>query len=32
MEKRLARHGSEVRFTNYQYYWVATYRIMPGIT
>ena len=32
MEKRLSRHGSEVRFTNYQYYWVATYRIMPGIT
>jgi SAM-dependent methyltransferase len=32
MEKRLGRHGSEVRFTNYQYYWVATYRIMPGIT
>lgn len=32
MEKRLGRHGGEVRFTNYQYYWVATYRIMPGIT
>jgi len=31
MEKRLGRHGSEERFTNYQYYWVATYRIMAGI-
>jgi ubiquinone/menaquinone biosynthesis C-methylase UbiE len=30
MEKRLGRHGSEVRFTNYQYYWVATYRIMSA--
>ena len=30
MEKRLGRHGSDVRFTNYQYYWVATYRIMSG--
>lgn len=30
MEKRLGRHGSEVRFTNYQYYWVATYRIMAA--
>jgi demethylmenaquinone methyltransferase/2-methoxy-6-polyprenyl-1,4-benzoquinol methylase len=32
MEKRLGRHGSDVHFTNYQYYWVATYRIMAGIT
>ena len=30
MEKRLGRHGGEVRFTNYQYYWLATYRIMPS--
>jgi len=30
MERRLARHGSDVRFTNYQYYWVATYRIMSA--
>ena len=30
MEKRLSRHGGEVRFTNYQYYWVATYRIMSA--
>ena len=32
MEKRLGRRGGDVRFTNYQYYWVATYRIMPGTT
>ena len=32
MEKRLSRHGGDVRFTNYPYYWVATYRIMPGTT
>jgi len=32
MAKRLGRHGSDVRFTIYQYYWVATYRIMPGST
>ena len=30
MEKRLGRHGGEVRFTNYQYYWVATCRIMAA--
>jgi len=30
MEKRLGRHGSDARFTSYQYYWVATYRIMAG--
>ena len=30
MEKRLARHGSDARFTSYQYYWVASYRIMAG--
>ena len=30
MEKRLGRHGTDVRFTNYQYYWVATYRIMSA--
>jgi len=30
MEKRLGRHGGDVRFTSYQYYWVASYRIMAG--
>ena len=30
MEKRLGRYGSEVRFTNYQYYWMATCRIMAA--
>ena len=30
MEKRLGRVGSDVRFTNYQYYWVATCRIMAA--
>jgi hypothetical protein len=30
MEKRLARHGSDVRFTSYQLLLVATYRIMAG--
>ncbi|MGH8724077.1 MAG: class I SAM-dependent methyltransferase [Burkholderiales bacterium] len=28
MEQRLGRHGTEVRFSRYQYYWTATYRIM----
>jgi len=31
MEQRLGRHGTEIRFSTYQYYWVATYRIMAGI-
>ena len=30
MEKRLGRYGSEVRFVNYQYYWLATCRIMAA--
>ena len=30
MEKRLGRHGTEVRFVNYQYYWLATCRIMAA--
>lgn len=30
MQARLARHGGEVRFVNYQYYWVASYRIIPA--
>ena len=30
MEKRLSRHGSDARFTSYQYYWVASYRIMAA--
>lgn len=28
LEARLARAGSEVRVTRYQYYWLASYRIM----
>lgn len=32
MQERLARHGSDVQLSNYQYYWVATYRIMAGTT
>ncbi len=31
MEGCLGRHGSEIRFSTYQYYWVATYRIMAAI-
>ena len=30
LEARLARHGSEVRVREYQYYWLATYRIMAA--
>jgi demethylmenaquinone methyltransferase/2-methoxy-6-polyprenyl-1,4-benzoquinol methylase len=30
MAQRLGRHGKEVRFVTYQYYWLATYRIMAG--
>jgi SAM-dependent methyltransferase len=30
LEARLARAGSEVRVTRYQYYWLASYRIMAG--
>lgn len=29
---RLGRHGTEVRFSSYEYYWVASYRIMAGTT
>jgi len=25
-----ARLGNEVRYVEYQYYWVASYRIMPA--
>jgi ubiquinone/menaquinone biosynthesis C-methylase UbiE len=32
MQARLARHGTEVRFSSYEYYWVASYRIMAGTT
>lgn len=32
MEKHLAPHGTEIRFLPYEYYWVATYRIMAGTT
>jgi ubiquinone/menaquinone biosynthesis C-methylase UbiE len=32
MQARLGRYGSEFRFTSYQYYWVATYRIMASTT
>jgi ubiquinone/menaquinone biosynthesis C-methylase UbiE len=30
MEERLGRHGRDARFVNYQYYWVATCRIMAA--
>jgi demethylmenaquinone methyltransferase/2-methoxy-6-polyprenyl-1,4-benzoquinol methylase len=30
MKARLARYGTDVQFTDYQYYWVATYRIMAA--
>ena len=30
MQTRLGRHGTEVRFVPYEYYWVATYRIMAA--
>jgi SAM-dependent methyltransferase len=30
LEARLGRHGTEVRLVNYQYYWVATCRIMAA--
>jgi SAM-dependent methyltransferase len=30
MESRLAAFGADVRFTEYQYYWVASYRIMAA--
>ena len=30
LEGRLGRFGSQVRVTRYQYYWLASYRIMPG--
>jgi demethylmenaquinone methyltransferase/2-methoxy-6-polyprenyl-1,4-benzoquinol methylase len=32
MEARLGRHGTGVRFSSYEYYWVATYRIMGSTT
>ena len=31
MEARLGRYGTEVRFSTYQYYWLATYRIMAAL-
>lgn len=30
LRERLARFGREVRVSEYEYYWVATYRIMAG--
>lgn len=30
LEARLARHGAEVQVREYQYYWLATYRIMAA--
>jgi demethylmenaquinone methyltransferase/2-methoxy-6-polyprenyl-1,4-benzoquinol methylase len=30
MKARVGRMGSEFRFSAYEYYWVATYRIMPA--
>jgi len=32
MRSRLARFGTDVGFAEYQYYWLATYRIMAGTT
>jgi len=32
MRTRLGRFGTDVAFSEYEYYWVATYRIMSGIT
>jgi SAM-dependent methyltransferase len=32
MQAQLAGHGTEVRFSSYEYYWVASYRIMAGTT
>jgi demethylmenaquinone methyltransferase/2-methoxy-6-polyprenyl-1,4-benzoquinol methylase len=32
MRARLSRFGTDVVFAEYQYYWLATYRIMPGTT
>jgi demethylmenaquinone methyltransferase/2-methoxy-6-polyprenyl-1,4-benzoquinol methylase len=32
MQARLAPYGTEIRFLPYEYYWVATYRIMAGTT
>jgi len=31
LETRLGRYGTEVQFSSYQYYWVATYRIMAAL-
>jgi SAM-dependent methyltransferase len=32
LRARLGRLGTEITFAEYQYYWLATYRIMAGIT
>ena len=32
LRERLGRHGSDVAVKEYEYYWVATYRIMTGKT
>ena len=32
MRERLGRFGTDVEFREYEYYWVATYRIMAGKT
>ena len=32
MRQRLGRFGTDVELTEYEYYWVATYRIMAGTT
>lgn len=32
LRARLGRLGTEVTFTQYEYYWLATYRIMAGTT
>jgi ubiquinone/menaquinone biosynthesis C-methylase UbiE len=32
LHARLERYGTEVRLSSYEYYWVASYRIMAGTT
>jgi demethylmenaquinone methyltransferase/2-methoxy-6-polyprenyl-1,4-benzoquinol methylase len=32
LRARLGRLGTEVTFSEYEYYWLATYRIMAGTT
>jgi demethylmenaquinone methyltransferase/2-methoxy-6-polyprenyl-1,4-benzoquinol methylase len=32
IRSRLSRFGTNIGFSEYEYYWLATYRIMPGTT